>query len=714
MQYIDKKSSIKHILELGARVFICIACVIIIPALWQKNLGNVLEIDMQGGECRIDGKTVSGYEVFSGKGGDELCIESLTAKELKAEFNGNGGNVYLQSNKGAKPKITKKIECYFKNWQRINIIGDLEKRMSEYIYHFSDAPDETEYIKAIYKSRGKIEIPMATRYGYRFIGWREKGDKDNKTFRPGDRIEIDKDIEMYAVWEPFMLTIEYSAGGGEYISSDGTQNYINSFTFKYGQTCNIAYARDFLLKNDNHSFKSWKNVRNNRQFEEGQYIKRLEEIDPEIGKRDTKVELIAVWEADLYKITLNSGLTDESQIFEKYSIGWFKDEKATRKISRIVTSVNSDQDFCGYYTQPGGKGQEIIDKQGRIKVLPDFFRKDAVIYAFYQGKNNVTYNLNAKGLNGKVPAKQNKIRGEPLELTLQDAEITDYGYRNVYKFLGWSESPDGAGGIWQDRFLKEDRDLELYAQWRNTYEVVYKANGAQQGENYSDHDISAQEKYALIQNDVTRFKKFYRYSESDHEVECSFVGWSTEPGDNAKDYILCDMKEEIDNIELMEMCRSDRTEEDNRICTLYAAWDCYPDLIAKDKYFTLESAKAGNITEEMLLSNVFAEDLEDGELDVYIEGVDVREFMEFEHAGSTTLTYHALDSFENLTEKVVTIHILDSEDMEVRQPKIRFISPEFYEETEDRGGLMKNSIWRTDEEYKVLIEKAMKLMSNEK
>ena len=151
---------------------------------------------------------------------------------------------------------------------------------------------------------------------------------------------------------------------------------------------------------------------------------------------------------------------------------------------------------------------------------------------------------------------------------------------------------------------------------------------------------------------------------------------------------------------------------------LTAAWDAYPEIEAYDRYFTLDEAKSGAVTEETLLEKVKATDLEDG---ILVNGVSVvvKEYDEsvFENITEDTafeITYQATDSFGNMVERTVTVRIVDTtmkESSKVRY--IRFISKRFYADeagnllAPERGGLENTSIWRTNDTYKSVLESAL-------
>lgn len=152
--------------------------------------------------------------------------------------------------------------------------------------------------------------------------------------------------------------------------------------------------------------------------------------------------------------------------------------------------------------------------------------------------------------------------------------------------------------------------------------------------------------------------------------------------------------------------------------TLTAQWDKIPEITAYDRYFTLEQAQNGEITITRLFEKVLATDLEDGilvnEVDVTIPDYNAMDFTTMTSEGSVTVTYEAIDSFGHVVEKTVTVYIVDlvTETVE-KKYYIRYISDDFFiQEGEyvdsEYGGVEGTSIWRTDNEYSILLDKTLR------
>lgn len=178
--------------------------------------------------------------------------------------------------------------------------------------------------------------------------------------------------------------------------------------------------------------------------------------------------------------------------------------------------------------------------------------------------------------------------------------------------------------------------------------------------------------------------------------------------------------------------QSTKSVEQMPYVNMYAVWDEGAIIEAYDLYFDLEFAQSTTgstgITKELLLSYARATDEEDGELSTG-ENVSIgngktttftltdyasTDFTSFTADGSVTINYQAIDSVGNITNKMVTVHIVDnrpSDGLEITYT--RFISEKYYEQTPEDGGLAENSIWRTNPDYRKVLEDSFANLRND-
>lgn len=144
---------------------------------------------------------------------------------------------------------------------------------------------------------------------------------------------------------------------------------------------------------------------------------------------------------------------------------------------------------------------------------------------------------------------------------------------------------------------------------------------------------------------------------------------------------------------------------------LYAVWDEGPMIEAYDLYYTLEEAQSTTDTEgitmEELLSRAAAVDKEDGILPhgkevgfgagkkttFIVSGYAADDFSSLTAEGSVTINYLAKDTAGNVTNRMVTVNIIDTSAKKAHKGTVRFISEKYLDT------LSKDSVWKVDREY---------------
>ena len=144
--------------------------------------------------------------------------------------------------------------------------------------------------------------------------------------------------------------------------------------------------------------------------------------------------------------------------------------------------------------------------------------------------------------------------------------------------------------------------------------------------------------------------------------------------------------------------------------TVYALWDKYPELEVNSRYFTLEQARNGKITEAELLKKVVGSDVEDGILTngskVRVKDYNAAIFKNMVADSEVEITYQATDSYGNTVTKKALIIVTDTTMRKGDKKYIRFIRKEFFSNergsliSQNDGGLEEDSIWRINEVYR--------------
>lgn len=276
-----------------------------------------------------------------------------------------------------------------------------------------------------------------------------------------------------------------------------------------------------------------------------------------------------------------------------------------------------------------------------------------------------------------------------------------------YHQLGWNTDREANLPLFG---VKEELPLEwleatapavnLYAVWEpNRYTIVFDGRGA-------EGTIAPIE---VNYTDVIQFPNEGFSKEGER-----MLGWSLGPDGNAMDF------ESGGTISVEELVNQLNLEEvDGATITLYVVWDAAPQISGNDIYVTLRQIENGVVSERWLAGYMKAADVEDGTISYgkhtqnafYILDYNIEEFYSFSEAGYLTQTFYAIDSAGNETRKTIRVHIVDENAPKTMQPLgIRFISRTYYKNAqgewtdESEGGLLKNSIWKLNEEYRSILE----------
>lgn len=243
--------------------------------------------------------------------------------------------------------------------------------------------------------------------------------------------------------------------------------------------------------------------------------------------------------------------------------------------------------------------------------------------------------------------------------------------------------------------------VNLYAVWNvNEYDIIFDANG---GGGVTDNiNTNYASQITLPQNSF-----FYE--------DGTFLGWSTNPLGTNPEY---QANQIISVKELAEQMRV--VNSNHATITLYAIWDNVPAIAVSDIYVSLQEAKAGTITETKLASYAKAMDREDGIIaygihdknSFLIENYETEAFTTLETEAQIKILFSVKDSSENLCKKEITVFVVDDDLYKEKEKigKVRFISEKYYKEengtfiSEIKGGLMKDSIWKTDA-YQAILDK---------
>jgi len=153
------------------------------------------------------------------------------------------------------------------------------------------------------------------------------------------------------------------------------------------------------------------------------------------------------------------------------------------------------------------------------------------------------------------------------------------------------------------------------------------------------------------------------------------------------------------------------TSDFNGNVTLTAIWDDTPVITAQDRYFTVDDSQSGRITLEELLSTAKVTDDWDADITdkLTVKNYHPDNYNQFKSDGSVKIVYTVTDNSGNKAEVSVMAYIVDTTAVEEeKNTYVRFIGPDYYQESYENGGLEDNSIWRNDHEYAAVLERAMR------
>lgn len=312
---------------------------------------------------------------------------------------------------------------------------------------------------------------------------------------------------------------------------------------------------------------------------------------------------------------------------------------------------------------------------------------DVILYAIYKKDITATF---IDGENHNSRTQTYTIYNQQTSCTAKIPKVT---LMSDWTSLGWSmdTKADATVSVSENVEYELMEDTVLYGCYVRDVTLSYDTNG-------SLSKIQSQTKQQY-------FNAFGNYKHPEFQVagapsmtEHSFVQWEELSGNTVVNAYL-------PNQEFVIM----------KDTLLTARWDKIPEIEAYDRYFTTEEAANGEITAERLLEKVIAADKEDG---VLVNGTDViikdYKASDFLSEGEIEITYQATDSFGNVAEKTITVHIVDiTVKKNPRERYVRFIGTEFFTNASggllsaEKGGLEETSIWRTTDSYRNLLEQVL-------
>lgn len=459
-----------------------------------------------------------------------------------------------------------------------------------------------------------------------------------------------------AYYVPEIYTLTFDKNGGDSVSPASKQI---SYMERYG-SLPIPVWRG-------HTFTGW--------FSEQTGGTEIKEEHPyNIAGNST---IYAHWNTNSYTVTYDywtNGGTTCTQT-ENLSVNYGSDINVN---PQSVTAVKEGWTFVGWNTNPDATtGLSSLKMSDSDVVLYAIYKKD-INASFMDGNNKNTRNITSTIYN----------RTSSCQITIPP--ITELAEWNA---LGWSfDSPaDAAIHLSPNVIYELSEDKTFYACYVQDITITYDTAGSAQ-------TIPAQTQQRYFNASGDYHNPSFTIASAPFLDRHSFVTWEE----------LDETGRFIQNYTAGSIITADHG------MTLKAKWDMYPEIEAYDRYFTLDDARNGSIPAERLFEKVTATDKEDGTLrngiDVTILNFNPSDFVSLP---DVQITYQAKDSFGNITEKSITVYVVDTT---VTESPIkyysRFIHNDFYAVdgsllSPEFGGLEATSIWKTNKNYQRILEHAL-------
>ena len=421
-----------------------------------------------------------------------------------------------------------------------------------------------------------------TKTGYKFLGWytqRSSGSRiaDGSTVAnfgiPKFDDTLDRDVDIYAHWDPITYTIIYNGNGatsGSTTSSSHTYDEeknltANGFYRKFDVNLDYCNGRETETLTATSSFLGWATSPDGEPiYSNGQSVKNLTTEDGKI------IDLYAKWAAD-------SSVELPTPTMTGYTFdGWYTSDGT--KVSQTFTPTAATNltahwtpiTYTVSYNGNGGSGTTASSTHtydvAQKLTKNGFERKFTVTFNYNDGRTE-TRTVNAVStFTGWICSKDGKTYADGAEVkNLTDksetitmtAQWTDASVdiptpaRSGYKFSGWT---DQEGNQVSGR-ITPTKDITLTANWDAiVYTVLYDGNGGSGSTASSTHTYDVAQN--LTKNGFERkFTVTFNYndgvtSNTVSTVKSDFNGWICSKdektyADEAEVKNLTDKSEEI-------------------------------------------------------------------------------------------------------------------------------------------------------------------------
>ena len=404
-----------------------------------------------------------------------------------------------------------------------------------------------------YGTAKKLTANGFTRTGCHFTGWSTKSDGSGTSYSDKQSVKNlsstnGATINLYAQWEPYVLTVYYNSNGGS--ATSNTFTLVNEYVswkslgtkveqkVEYNNTVGIFNASRFGIYKTGYSTSSWMTSKTGGTEITYDSTKKTSDFASNITTGNRSITLYAKWVPNTYTIKFDgNGSTSGSTA----------SMTMTYDVAKNLTAngfSKSGYHFSGWNTKADGSGTSYYDKQS-VKNLTATDGGTVTLYAQWS-TNSYTIAFDGNGNTGGITSS--------MTMKFDVAKnLNKNGYtRTGYTFSKWNTKANGSGTNYTNQQSVKNLTtvnggiFYLYAQWTpNTYTIKFNGNGATSGST-----ASMSMTYDVAKNlTANGFKK----------TGYIFDGWNTNSSGTGTNYTD---KQSVKNL----------TSTNGGTVTLYAKW----------------------------------------------------------------------------------------------------------------------------------------------
>lgn len=368
--------------------------------------------------------------------------------------------------------------------------------------------DGSRGMEAVYK-----EPLTASRAGYTFDGW--WSEKDG-----GSKLEDGAELESwtyYAHWIENTYNLVLNGNGGkvpEGFSMEGATVSDDRETITFE---NISYTQfvdvsSRMFKNEDGSVLASWNIRKNGtgsvKFAGNDSVNKL------AVTQDDTATLYAQWHVPAAVVTF------DSQGGSKVAPRDYEVNDPFGTLSSPTkpadTASPAGYTFVGWFTEPGGQGKEIVDKDDKDLVREKELNKvteSCTLYAYWMPNCAVHFDPNGGTINGESSIVN-------VCMYNQSVGMLPTPEKGSAAFDGWFTDPVGGTQIYPETVVT-DNSITYYAHWG--YRPKFETDGGS-FTTYSENDYPSQESAEYTFGALPTVEKY----------RCEFLGWYADADGNSE------------------------------------------------------------------------------------------------------------------------------------------------------------------------------------